>query len=269
MRKIVCLLACALALCSCAVRKELSILHVNDTHSHHEAMRTAPYEGRGGIIERAAIIDSVRSERGEDAVLLLHAGDFNQGSSYYTQLGGSLEVNVINAMRYDCITLGNHEFDNGIEDLALRLERVKCPVVCANVDFGGTPLASLVSPYAIIEKSGKRIGIIGAAPDLRSNVADHISKSLRQMDTVEAVGKWAEYLHKVEKCDMIILLSHLGYEDDIALVPQTRWLDLVIGGHSHTFVDDLLYVRDASGRKVPVVTDGCWGFDVGEVTVRF
>ena len=269
MRKTVCLLACALALCSCAVRKELSILHLNDTHSHHEAMRTAPYEGRGGIIERAAIIDSVRSERGEYGVLLLHAGDFNQGSSYYTELGGSLEVNVINAMRYDCITLGNHEFDNGIEDLALRLERVKCPVVCANVDFGGTPLASLVSPYAIIEKSGKRIGIIGAAPDLRSNVADHISKSLRQMDTVEAVGKWAEYLHKVEKCDMIILLSHLGYEDDIALVPQTRWLDLVVGGHSHTFVDDLLYVRDAAGRKVPVVTDGCWGFDVGEVTVRF
>lgn len=267
MRKILCITACALALCSCAVRKELSILHVNDTHSHHEALRTDP--PKGGIIERAAILDSVRNARGPQNVLLLHAGDFNQGSSYYTKLGGYLEVNVINAMSYDCITLGNHEFDNGIEDLALRLERVKCPVVCSNVDFGGTPLASLVSPYAIIEKAGKKIGIIGAAPDLRSNVAASISQRIRQIDTAEAVGKWAEYLHKVEKCDLIILLSHLGYEDDLALVPQTRYLDLVIGGHTHTFVEDLVYPKDASGKKVPVVTDGCWGLEVGEVTVSF
>lgn len=100
-------------------------------------------------------------------------------------------------------------------------------------------------------------------------MAASISQRIRQIDTAEAVGKWAEYLHKVEKCDLIIFLSHLGYEDDLALVPKTRWLDLVIGGHTHTFVEDLVYPKDASGKKVPVVTDGCWGLEVGEVTVSF
>lgn len=254
--------------CLCACSPSLSILHVNDTHSHLEPQRTVDRNGHGGVIERAAIVDSVRQSRGEDNVLLLHAGDFNQGSSYFTVFGGELEVKMVNDFAYDCITLGNHEFDNGIEDLAARLAKIDCPVVSANLRVEDTPLQPYVQPYAIVEKAGRKIGIIGLVPNLKSNVSYSISSRLFQYKNDEVVNKWAKYLKKSEKCDLVILLSHLGYGDDLALVKKIRNVDIVIGGHSHTFVDDFKYVRDASGRRVPVITDGCFGLDVGEVIVK-
>ena len=270
MKKTLILIAAALfALASCGTpSRSLVILHANDTHSHHEPMRSDPRKGHGGVIERSAIIDSIRQARGENNVLLVHAGDFNQGTSYYSTFGGMLEVDMINLMRYDCITLGNHEFDNGIEDLAKRVALIECPVVCANVDFTGTPLDSLVAPCAIIEKGGLKIGIIGATSDLASNVASSISSRLVQYDNAEVVNAWSEYLHEDERCDMIIFLSHLGYWEDQALVPKIRYVDIVIGGHTHTFVDDFVYVKDADGYEVPVITDGCWGYDLGEIVVK-
>lgn len=253
---------------SCSTTSEtLSILHVNDTHSHFEPIRNGVRTG-GGVIERSAIIDSVRDARGEDDVLLLHAGDFNQGTSYFSTLGGILEIETINAMGYDCITLGNHEFDNGLEDLAERLSKLECPVVCANVDFSGTPLDTIVKPYAIVEKAGMRIGIIGATSNLSTNVSHAISSQLTQLDNVRSVNRWSRYLYFIEGCDMIIFLSHLGYDADMEIVPKLHYVDLVIGGHSHTFVDDFVYVKDADAYKVPIITDGCWGYDVGEITVK-
>ncbi len=264
-------MALCLILCvSCGSAKrgagEFSILHVNDTHSHFEPIRNGVKTG-GGVIERAAIIDSVREARGADNVLLLHAGDFNQGTSYYSEFGGELEVETVNALGYDCITLGNHEFDNGIEDLASRLSQINCPVVCANADFSGTALDTLVSPYAIIYKAGLKIGIIGATSDLSTNVSHEISAAIHQYDNAVAVNRWSRYLYDRERCDMIIFLSHLGYDNDQAIVPKLHYVDLVVGGHSHTFVDDFVYVKDADKYEVPIITDGCWGYDVGEITV--
>ena len=168
------------------------------------------------------------------------------------------------------MALGNHEFDNGIEDLTERLKMVRpeTKFVCANVDLSPFELGEYVKPYAIVQRGGMKIGVIGLESDLSTNVSKTISSRMQQLDSVEETNRWADYLHDTEKCDMIILLSHLGYTEDQKLVPQSCWLDLVVGGHSHTFVDGMLYLKDSRGRKVPVITDGCWGLEMGQVNVR-
>ncbi len=268
-RNILLIFSAALLTVSCGTTNaSLSILHVNDTHSHHDAMRTDPRKGHGGVIERTAIIDSVRNSRGSGNVLLVHAGDFNQGTSYYTVFKGQLEVDLINTIGYDAITLGNHEFDNGLEDLAARVKQIKCPVLCANVDFSGTPLEGLIKPCAVFRKGGLKIGVIGATSDLATMVASSISSQLTQLDNVKEVNYWSEYLRKIQKCDMVIFLSHLGYQEDQAIIPHLHGVNIVIGGHTHTFVEDFVYVQDADGKPVPIITDGCWGYDVGEIIVK-
>lgn len=258
MKKIVLIIAAAAALCSCGPK--LVILHCNDTHSHLDPLR----DGRGGIIERAAFVDSVRKAEGADKVLLLHSGDFNQGSSYYTQLHGSLEVDMINAMGYDAITLGNHEFDDGIESLTERVRRIKCPVVCANLDLSSFELGKYVTPYTILYKGGMKIGVIGLEADISTCVAKPISSRIPQMDPVEVTNKWSDYLNNEEKCDLVIVLSHQGYvPEDQENMTRMKGIDLLVGGHSHTFVDDFVYVNDADNKPVPIITDGCWGLEMG------
>jgi len=265
MRRIVCIMAAAAVFASC--QPSFVILHVNDTHSHLEPDHGGDYCGMGGVIERAAIIDSVRKAMGPGRTLLLHAGDFNQGTSYFSELGGRAEVDLVNALGYDCITLGNHEFDNGIEDLESRLARVECPVVCANLDLSPFKLGEYVEPCTVLRKAGRRIGIIGLTSNLRSNVAATISSRIPQLDNVEQTNRWADYLRNEKMCDMVILLSHLGYKEDLALIPHIRNVDIVVGGHSHTFIDEMVYVDDMDGKAVPVVQDGCFGYYVGKITV--
>ncbi len=265
MKKLFILLA--LCLCIPACQPKLVIIHTNDTHSHFDPIRGGENDGKGGIIERAAFVDSIRSVYPAGKVLMLHAGDFNQGSSYYSELGGRLEPEMVNALGYDCITLGNHELDEGIESLAERLSRINCPVVCANCEFPKV-LQEHVSPYAVITKGRMRIGIIGMEADIDKMVAAPTGQRIRQLDNVEVINKWAAHLRKEEKCKLVILLSHMGYYEDQEIVPHTSGLDLVIGGHSHTFVDDLVYVNDADGKKIPIITDGCWGLEMGLLKIR-
>ncbi|MBR3075462.1 MAG: metallophosphoesterase [Bacteroidales bacterium] len=262
MRKLLVIMAAAAALCACGPK--LVILHTNDTHSHMDPLR----DGRGGIIERAAFVDSVRKADGAGKVLLLHAGDFDQGTSYYSQLHGFLEVDMINAMKYDAVTLGNHEFDDGIESLTERLRLIECPVVCANLDLSSFELGKYVTPYTIVNRGGKKIGIIGLEADISTCVARSISSRIPQLDPVEVTNKWSEYLRNTEKCDMVILLSHHGYyPEDQQYMPQMKGIDLVVGGHSHDFVDDFVYVNDADQKPVPIITDGCWGLEMGVIKV--
>jgi|GEM_PF-28657 len=243
----------------------LVIMHCNDTHSHLDPVVTTSGL-RGGIIERAAFADSIRAAYPASKVLMLHAGDFNQGTSYYSELHGTLEAALVNAMKYDCITLGNHELDDGIEDLAARLATLDCPVVCANCEFPDT-LQNHVRPYAIVRRGGMKIGIIGMESHIASMVAAPIADRVQQFDNVETLNKWVPYLREKEGCDMVILLSHLGYREDQEIIPQVGGIDLVVGGHSHTFVDGLVYATDPDGRRVPVITDGCWGIEMGLVKV--
>jgi len=261
-------LAVALAATLSASAQRLTILHVNDTHSHFEPVRSGAEAGLGGAIERAAYIDSVRKADGKRNVLLLHGGDFSQGTSYFTVLGGDLEVDVINAMGYDCITLGNHEFDNDIEELGRRLARVKCPIVCANYDFSPFEMGKYVKPYAIVRRGGMKIGIIGLLTDISKVVSKTVSDRIPALDPVEATNKWASYLKREKGCDMVILLSHLGYDGDCLMVPQTQDIDLVVGGHSHTFLEKMEGAKNQEGRWVPIVQDGCWGLYMGQIGIR-
>lgn len=261
-------LGLVLAFAACQRQPRLVILHTNDTHSHFEPVRSGAEAGLGGVIERAAFVDSVRAAVGEDKVLLLHAGDFSQGTSYFSELDGQLEPKVINGFRYDCITLGNHEFDNDIEALTLRLSQLsQTKVVSSNIDVSQFKLSDYVKPYAIVRKGGMKVGIIGLETSLSANVSASVSSRIPQLDNVESVNEWSSYLHDFEECDLVILLSHLGYDEDQKLIPQTRHVDLVIGGHSHTFVDDFIYVKDLDGREVPIITDGCWGLEMGQVNI--
>lgn len=268
MKKIVLLIAAFVAVTSLDAQN-LTVLHLNDTHSHIDPERTGENKGLGGVIEQAAYIDSVRKADGKKNVLLLHAGDFSQGTSYFTELGGNMEIDVLNAARYDVVTLGNHEFDNGSVELARRLKNLKADVVCANYDFTGTPLEGLVQPYVVVKKAGKKIGIIGLLTDI-SRVVD-IKKvgNLDYQDPAAVVNRYAEYLKNEKGCDLVMCLSHLGYSEDVKLAALVRNVDVIVGGHSHTHLDDMQKVADLDGKEVIIVQDWCWGMTIGKLSVSW
>ena len=261
-----------LVACSGASAQKLTIMHFNDTHSHLEPERAGKSAGRGGVIERAALVDSVRNAVGRRNFLLLHAGDFNQGTSYYTTLGGMLEVGLVNALGYDVITLGNHEFDDGIEHLGRRLAGLKCPVVCSNYDFSQFELGKYVKPYVVLKRGGMRIGIFGMLTDITKVVERTIADRLPKFDDMETADRWASYLKNEKKCDIVIALTHLGIENedfmDQDLVRATRNIDLVVGGHSHTFIKNIVYENNIDGKPVPIVQNGCWGLDTAELSIE-
>lgn len=269
MKRLFIIALCLLAFAAGASAQRLVILHVNDTHSHLDPERSGDEAGQGGVIERAAYIDSVRTAVGKDKVLLLHAGDWNQGSPYFTIFGGDLEVSLINALKYDCLTFGNHEFDNGIEDLARRVKNIKCPIVCANYDFSPFDMGSKgVSPCTVIRRGGMKIGIIGMLTNITKVVSyETASRVPKAGEDADVVNRWADYLRNTKKCDMVIVLSHMGFEEDLDLVKDIRGVDLIIGGHSHTFMKDFEYRTDLDGKSVPVIQDGCWGLNVGRIDV--
>ena len=272
MRKLIAAVVTAmLVACSGASAQKLTIMHFNDTHSHLEPERAGKSAGRGGVIERAALVDSVRNAVGRRNFLLLHAGDFNQGTSYYTTLGGMLEVGLVNALGYDVITLGNHEFDDGIEHLGRRLAGLKCPVVCSNYDFSQFELGKYVKPYVVLKRGGMRIGIFGMLTDITKVVERTIADRLPKFDDVETADRWASYLKNEKKCDIVIALTHLGIENedfmDQDLVRATRNIDLVVGGHSHTFIKNIVYENNIDGKPVPIVQNGCWGLDTAKLSI--
>lgn len=249
--------------------QDLTILHVNDTHSHIDPQRSGDYKGRGGVIEQAAYIDSVRCADGKRNVLLVHAGDFSQGTSYFTELGGNIEIDVLNALRFDVVTLGNHEFDNGIEELSRRLKNLEAEVVCANYDFEGTALDGLVKPYTIIRRGGKKIGIIGLLTDIMEVVDADIARMLTYQEPSQVVNRLAGYLKEEKDCDMVICLSHLGYGEDKELAASIRNVDIIVGGHSHTLLDGKQTVNDLDGEEVIIVQNWKWGLNVGHLSIDF
>ena len=271
MKRLVLLLA-VLVFALSACTQELVILHLNDTHSHIDPIRSGKNVGMGGVVEQALYIDEVRAEKGKKNVLLLHAGDFSQGTSYFTEMNGDLEVDVMNAFDYDATCLGNHEFDNGIDELSRRLSNLKVPVVCANYDFSASPLAPYVQPYVVVKKAGLKIGIIGLLTDLTEVVNGDIAKIMKYQEPVEVTNHYAKFLKEEKKCDLVICLTHLGYEDepytDVMLAPLTRDVDIIVGGHSHTHLDKETRVKNLDGKDVIIVTDWKWGLNVGKLTVE-
>lgn len=266
-------IAVAVTLTAAAKGRQLLILHTNDTHSCvlplNPNLADTMLAGRGGFLRRAAMIDQMRKE-GKD-LLLLDSGDFSQGSPYYTMFKGDVETELMNIMGYDAATIGNHEFDFGLENMARIFRKAKFPIVCANYDFTGTVVEGLVKPYVIIKRKGVRIGIFGLSPKLDGLVMASTCAGVRYSDPIKTANAVADKLKNEEKCDVVICLSHLGWEEaglnDMEMMAKTRNIDLVLGGHSHSYFKTLNHVRNLDGKDVPNDQNGKHGIFVGKITL--
>lgn len=257
-----------------SLAQDLVILHTNDVHSAIEPITSGYYSGLGGVQRRANYIQSIRENHPN--VLLLDAGDYNQGTPYYTLFGGETEVMLYNALGYDATCLGNHEFDDGQAALAERLKKANYPTVCANYNFSTTPLKGLIDPYVVIHKGGRKIGIIGALVDLNGYVAKKGIAGLKYNNPIPIINKLAKQLKKKEGCDLVIVLSHLGYQNDkknkpgdIEVAQNTKDVDIIIGGHSHTFLTEPTIVKNRAGMEVIVNQTGANGVYVGRIDINF
>ena len=274
MKRFLLIIALLAAAAPFAGAQRLVILHTNDSHSQIEPLRVGRDKGYGGVERRMEYIRQVREQYGKDKVLLLDAGDYNQGTPYFTVAKGDLEMELVNAMKYDVATLGNHEFDNGQQELARRLKKARFTTLTCNYDFSATCLKKLVKPWTIVKRGGMKIGIVGATSYLEGNVMHSHLDGMKRLNTIAEVNRWAEFLKKEKKCDLVIFLSHLGYRggtqdrpSDEILVAASRNIDLVIGGHSHTFIKSPLIVKDLDGKDVPIVQAGCQGVQVGKFEI--
>lgn len=254
--------------------KTLTILHTNDTHScilplsPHLADTTVA--NRGGFVRRVAML---RQERAADpSLLLFDSGDFSQGSPYYTLFKGDVEAGLMNLMHYDAGTIGNHEFDFGLENMARVFRKLSFPIVCANYRFHQAGLDTIVRPYTIIMRKGLKIGVFGLAPKLEGLVDRKNYLDTEYLDPVQAAQQMADTLHKLH-CDLVVCISHLGWEEqgmgDQEVIAHTRGIDLVLGGHSHSLFKTLRYVNNIDGKPVPVDQNGKSAIYVGKMQLTF
>ncbi|MDR0976992.1 MAG: metallophosphatase [Prevotellaceae bacterium] len=256
--------------------KELVILHTSDTHSRIEPISPTASDrnaGMGGTVRRAAYIAEMRREH-PDNLLLFDCGDISQGTPYYNVYRGEVEVKMMNLMGYDAMVIGNHEFDFGEENMARLFSMAHFPVVSANYDVTGTPLEGLVKPYVIFHKNGLKIGVFGLSTHLAGLVQAEKCVGITYNDPYTAAQQMADLLRTTEKCDVVICLSHLGYQltnapCDTEMVRRTSGIDLVLGGHSHTFMSEPAYVMNKEGVSVPVLHSGASGVFVGKIVLTF
>ncbi len=257
-------------------QKQLEVLHTNDTHSCimplNPNLADTAVAGRGGFLRRVAMIKEERAKNPD--LLLIDSGDFSQGSPFYTMFKGDVEVGLMNLMGYDAVTIGNHEFDFGLENMARIFKIAKFPVVCANYDFTGTCVEGLVKPYVIIKRNGLKIGLFGLSPQLEGLVDLSKCKGVTYLDPVEVGNRVAAELKHDKKCDVVICVSHLGWlrpdeMGDQKLLASSKDIDLVLGGHSHSYFKALRYVNNADGKAVPVDQNGKNAMYVGKLTLSF
>lgn len=257
-------------------QKHLVVLHTNDTHSCimplNPNLADTAVAGRGGFLRRVAMIKEERAKNPD--LLLIDSGDFSQGSPFYTMFKGDVEVGLMNLMGYDAATIGNHEFDFGLENMARIFKMAKFPVVCANYDFTGTCVEGLVKPYVIIKRNGLKIGLFGLSPQLEGLVDLSKCKGVTYLDPVEVGNRVAAELKHDKKCDVVICVSHLGWlrpdeMGDQKLLASSKDIDLVLGGHSHSYFKALRYVNNADGKAVPVDQNGKNAMYVGKLTLSF
>lgn len=257
-------------------QKHLEVLHTNDTHSCimplNPNLADTAVAGRGGFLRRVAMIKEERAKNPD--LLLIDSGDFSQGSPFYTMFKGDVEVGLMNLMGYDAVTIGNHEFDFGLENMARIFKMAKFPVVCANYDFTGTCVEGLVKPYVIIKRNGLKIGLFGLSPQLEGLVDLSKCKGVTYLDPIEVGNRVAAELKHDKKCDVVICVSHLGWlrpdeMGDQKLLASSKDIDLVLGGHSHSYFKALRYVNNADGKAVPVDQNGKNAMYVGKLMLSF
>lgn len=255
-------------------KRKLTILHTNDVHSRLDAFTDGSLKGKGGVAARSRLIRQIREQ--EEQVLLLDAGDMFQGTPYFNIYKGEPEVRAMSMMGYDAGMIGNHEFDAGIENLASQISRhATFPIVICNYDFTGTPMEAQHKPYHIIRKGDIRIGITGLGIEMKGLVADGLYGTTVYLDPVEQADKMAAFLRKEKRCDLVIVLSHLGdrYENDKIsdeiLAQRTSNIDLIIGAHTHRFFEKPRVYKNAAGEQVLVNQAGWGGIQLGRIDYEF
>ena len=260
-----------------AQTKHLTVLHTNDVHSYIDPFPpTHPKNpNMGGVARRAALIETIKKDNPN--VLLLDAGDIFQGTPYFNYYGGELEFKLMSMMKYDLATIGNHDFDNGIEGLYKQLPNANFEFVSANYDFKNTVMNGHVKPYKIFNKEGIKVGVFGLGIGLEGLVDKKNYKETVYNDPLAISQDMARILKQVEKCDLVICLSHIGYQYknepdkicDIKLAGLTKDIDLIIGGHTHTFLDKPTVLKNADGKDVLVNQVGCYGINLGRIDFYF
>ena len=257
--------------------KKITILHTNDVHSYIDPFPAdhPRNPNMGGVARRAALIESIRME--EENVLLLDAGDIFQGTPYFNYYGGELEFKLMSMMHYDAATMGNHDFDNGIDGFYAQLPHAKFEFVSANYDFKNTILNEHVKPFKIFNKGGIKIGVFGLGIELEGLVDKKAYKETVYLDPIEIAQDMTKILKHKEKCDLVICLSHLGYSyknepnkiSDIVLAKKTKDIDLIIGGHTHTFLNKPVIEKNSDGKEVIINQVGCHGINLGRIDFYF
>ena len=258
-------------------KKHITILHTNDTHSHIEPFEASHYKyaNKGGVARRATTVEAIRKENPN--TLLLDAGDIFQGTPYFNYFGGELEFKLMSMLKYDVATIGNHDFDNSIEGLYKQLPNANFNFVSANYDFKNTILDSHVKPYQTFVKDGIKIGVFGLGVELQGLVHPKMYKETKYLDPLEISQDMSRILKEEEHCDLIICLSHLGYHyknkpdkiSDLKLAKASKNIDLIIGGHTHTFLPKPTVVRNSIDENILVNQVGCYGINIGRIDFYF
>ncbi|MCL6217733.1 bifunctional metallophosphatase/5'-nucleotidase [Zunongwangia pacifica] len=251
--------------------KHITILHTNDVHSHIEPFGPDHHRNpnMGGVAKRAVLIEKIRQENPN--TLLLDAGDIFQGTPYFNFYGGELEFKLMSKLKYDASTLGNHDFDNGIDGLYAQLPHADFDFLISNYDFSNTIMDGHTKPYKVFTKNGIRIGVFGVGIELKGLVNDKLYKETKYLDPIERATDMSTILKNEENCDLVICLSHLGYKydsekvDDHKLAAKTENIDLIIGGHTHTFLEEPTIVKNKADNNVMINQVGCYGLYLGRI----
>ena len=264
-----------LSFSSVAAQKQLTILHTNDTHSTvmplNKNLADTMLAGRGGYLRRIAMLNEERQK--DPDLLYFDSGDFSQGSAYYSMFQGDVEVGLMNQMHCDAATIGNHEFDFGLENMIRIFKLAKFPIICSNYDFGDTELKDIVKPYTIIKRKGIKIGVFALCPRLEGLVFTKNYGPLTFLDPIDVANNMVDFLKRQRKCDIVICISHLGWKttepSDNHVIQNISGVDLVLGGHTHTYFEELQYEKDRDGHPVPVDQNGKHAAFVGKLKLTF
>lgn len=257
--------------------KKITILHTNDVHSHIDPF--GPNDGenanKGGVARRASLIESIRIENPN--TLLLDAGDIFKGTPYFNYFGGELEIKLMSMLKYDLVNIGNHDFDNGVNGLYAQLPHAKFNFVSANYDFSNTVMDTHVKPYKTFIKDNIKIGVFGLGIEFEGLIDKRNYKETKYLNPIEIAQDMSRILKFEEQCDLLICLSHLGYQyindietvSDLVLAKATKDIDLIIGGHTHTFLPKPTIEKNADGKNILINQVGCYGLFLGKIDFYF
>ncbi len=253
---------------------DLCIMHTNDVHSHIDPfpLDHKKYPGMGGVAKRAKLINKIRSE--VKHTLLLDAGDMFQGTPYFNYYGGEIEFKLMNAMNYDAATIGNHDFDNGVDGLAKQAKIANFKLLSANYNFEDTPMKGLTKPYQIFNKGKFKIGVFGIGIELKGLVDPKMYGKTSYSEPLKIAKELCDYLRNIKGCNLIICLSHLGLEyeskqvSDRVLAEACPEVDIILGGHTHSFVDKPIKIESKLGRVTHISQVGWAGIKLGRIDVK-